>query len=75
MTATTAAPPRFRTVSSAGTIVALILVVAFGNAAYADWVNNNTSANSNRCNAALPSSVCRSCRIKFLNSTTAKRLA
>jgi hypothetical protein len=43
---TTAAPPRFRTVTGAGTIIALILVVAFGNAAYSDWVNNNTSANN-----------------------------
>jgi hypothetical protein len=46
MAATTAAPPRFRTVSSAGTIVALILVLAFGNSAYRDWVNNNTNANN-----------------------------
>ena len=44
--ATTAAPPRFRTVTGAGTIVALILVLAFGNTAYRDWVNNNTSANN-----------------------------
>jgi hypothetical protein len=46
MAVTTAAPPRFRTVSSAGTIVALILVLAFGNAAYRNWVNSSTSANN-----------------------------
>ena len=45
MATTTAAPPRFRTVTGAGTIVALILVLAFGNAAYRDWVNNHTSTN------------------------------
>src|SRR6266542_660974 len=44
-TSTTAAPPRFRTVTGAGTIVALILVLAFGNSAYRDWVNKSTSAN------------------------------
>jgi hypothetical protein len=44
-TTTTAAPPRFRTVTGAGTIVALILVLAFGNAAYRDWVNNHTGTN------------------------------
>jgi hypothetical protein len=32
MATTTAAPPRFRTVTGAGTIMALILVLAFGNA-------------------------------------------
>ena len=46
MAATTAAAPRFRTVSSAGTIVALILVLAFGNSAYRDWVTRSTSANN-----------------------------
>ncbi len=46
MATTTAAPPRFRTVTGAGTIVALILVLAFGNSAYRDWVNNNTGANN-----------------------------
>jgi hypothetical protein len=46
MAVTTAAPPRFRTVASAGTIVALVLVLAFGNAAYRDWVNHSTSANN-----------------------------
>ena len=46
MATATAAPPRFRTVSGAGTIVALILVLAFGNTAYRDWVNNSTSANN-----------------------------
>ncbi len=45
MATTTAAPPRFRTVTGAGTIVALILVLAFGNAAYRDWVNNHTGTN------------------------------
>lgn len=45
MATTTAAPPRFRTVTGAGTIMALILVLAFGNAAYRDWVNNHTSTN------------------------------
>jgi hypothetical protein len=43
--ATTAAPPRFRTVASAGTVVALILVLAFGNAAFRQWANNHTSTN------------------------------
>jgi hypothetical protein len=42
MATTTAAPPRFRTVSSAGTIVALLLVLAFGNSAYRDWANGHT---------------------------------
>jgi hypothetical protein len=46
MAATTAAAPRFKTVSSAGTIVALILVLAFGNSAYRDWVTRSTSANN-----------------------------
>jgi hypothetical protein len=32
-------------VSSAGTVVALILVLAFGNAAFRQWANNHTSAN------------------------------
>jgi hypothetical protein len=45
MATTTAAPPRFRTVTGAGTIVALILVLAFGNSAYRDWANTSTSAN------------------------------
>jgi hypothetical protein len=40
---TTTAPPRFRTVSSAGTVVALVLVAAFGNSAYRDWANAHTS--------------------------------
>jgi hypothetical protein len=40
--ATTAAPPRFRTVASAGTAVALILVLAFGNSAFRQWVNDHT---------------------------------
>jgi|SRR6266487_2641340 hypothetical protein len=44
--ATTAAPPRFRTVTGAGTIVALILVLVFGNSVYGDWVNKNTSADN-----------------------------
>jgi hypothetical protein len=43
---TTAAPPRMRTVTGAGTVVALVLVLAFGNSAYRDWVNNNTSADN-----------------------------
>jgi hypothetical protein len=43
--ATTAAPPRFRTVSSAGTVVALILVLAFGNSAFRQWTEDHTSAN------------------------------
>jgi hypothetical protein len=42
---TTAAPPRFRTVASAGTVVALILVLAFGNAAFRQWTNDHTSPN------------------------------
>jgi hypothetical protein len=46
MASTTAAPPRFRTVAGAGTIVALILVLAFGNSAYRDWANSSTSANN-----------------------------
>ena len=46
MATTTAAPPRFRTVTGAGTIVALVLVLAFGNSAYRDWVNNNTGADN-----------------------------
>jgi hypothetical protein len=41
--ATTAAPPRFRTVTSAGTVVALILVLAFGNSAFRQWANDHTS--------------------------------
>jgi len=44
MVTTTAAPPRFRTVSAAGTIVALVLVLAFGNSAYRDWAEDHTSA-------------------------------
>jgi hypothetical protein len=40
---TTTAPPRFRTVSSAGTVVALVLVAAFGNSAYREWANAHTS--------------------------------
>jgi hypothetical protein len=44
MATTTAAPPRFRTVSAAGTIVALVLVLAFGNAAYREWAEKHTSA-------------------------------
>jgi hypothetical protein len=44
MATTTAAPPRFRTVSAAGTIVALLLVLAFGNSAYRNWANDHTSA-------------------------------
>jgi hypothetical protein len=43
--ATTAAPPRFRTVASAGTVVALILVLAFGNSAFRQWTNDHTSPN------------------------------
>jgi hypothetical protein len=41
---TTASPPRFRTVTGAGTIVAALLVLVFGNSAYRDWVNRHTSA-------------------------------
>ena len=44
MTTTTASPPRFRTVTGAGTIVALVLVLAFGNSAYRDWAQKHTSA-------------------------------
>lgn len=44
MATTTAAPPRFRTVSAAGTIVALLLVLAFGNSVYRDWADDHTSA-------------------------------
>ncbi|GAA4709067.1 hypothetical protein [Phytohabitans rumicis] len=44
MATTTAAPPRFRTVSAAGTIVALLLVLAFGNSVYRNWVDDHTSA-------------------------------
>jgi hypothetical protein len=44
MATTTAAPPRFRTVSAAGTIVALLLVLAFGNSVYRDWADEHTSA-------------------------------
>ena len=43
MVTTTAAPPRFRTVTGAGTIVALVLVLAFGNPAYRDWAADNAS--------------------------------
>jgi hypothetical protein len=43
MTAPTTAPPRFRTVSSAGTVVALLLVLAFGNSAYRRWAEEHTS--------------------------------
>jgi hypothetical protein len=45
MATTTAAPPRFRTVSAAGTIVALVLVLAFGNSAYREWAEKHTSTN------------------------------
>lgn len=44
MATTTAAPPRFRTVSAAGTIVALLLVLVFGSSVYRDWVDDHTSA-------------------------------
>jgi hypothetical protein len=44
MATSTAAPPRFRTVSAAGTIVALLLVLAFGNAVYRDWASKHTDA-------------------------------
>jgi len=44
MVTSTAAPPRFRTVSAAGTIVALLLVLAFGNPVYRDWVVDHTDA-------------------------------
>jgi hypothetical protein len=40
----TASPPRFRTVTGAGTIVALVLVLAFGNSAYRSWADEHTSA-------------------------------
>jgi hypothetical protein len=40
---TTVSPPRFRTVTGAGTIVALLLVLVFGNSAYRDWANHHTS--------------------------------
>src|SRR5689334_23034117 len=43
MATTTASPPRFRTVTGAGTIVALLLVLAFGNPAYRSWVDHNVS--------------------------------
>jgi hypothetical protein len=46
MTAPTTAPPRFRTVSSAGTVVALILVLAFGNPAYRSWAEAHTNDNN-----------------------------
>ncbi|HEY2949542.1 MAG TPA: hypothetical protein VGJ53_14300 [Micromonosporaceae bacterium] len=42
---TTVSPPRFRTVTGAGTIVALVLVLAFGNSAYRDWAEKHTSTN------------------------------
>jgi hypothetical protein len=45
MATSTAAPPRFRTVSAAGTVVALILVLAFGNSVYSDWVGKHTTDN------------------------------
>jgi hypothetical protein len=41
---TTASPPRFRTVTGAGTVVALILVLVFGNSAYRTWADEHTSA-------------------------------
>jgi hypothetical protein len=44
MTTTTVSPPRFRTVTGAGTVVALLLVLVFGNSAYRDWANGHTSA-------------------------------
>jgi hypothetical protein len=44
MTTSTVAPPRFRSVSAAGTIVALILVLAFGSSVYRDWVSAHTAA-------------------------------
>jgi len=44
MATTTAAPPRFRTVSAAGTIVALLLVLVFGNSVYRDWVGEHADA-------------------------------
>jgi hypothetical protein len=43
MTTTTVSPPRFRTVTGAGTVVALLLVLVFGNSAYRDWANGHTS--------------------------------
>lgn len=34
---------RYRTATGAGTLAALILVLAFGNPAYVNWANTNTS--------------------------------
>jgi hypothetical protein len=37
---------RIKSVSGAGALVALILVLAFGNPAFADWAEKSTSANN-----------------------------
>jgi hypothetical protein len=43
MATTTVSPPRFRTVTGAGTVVALLLVLAFGNPAYRSWAEKHVS--------------------------------